>query len=95
MPLGLKFIQDKRHIQNPSSQTVTSILFVGTFIPLHGISVIIEAMKLLRDYEDLKFKFIGDGSEAYKLEAAIKIIKVFLTWSGLERGSLQASWLKQ
>lgn len=77
MPLGLKFIQDKRHAYNPSNRVVTSVLFVGTFIPLHGIGVIIEAMKLLRNYGDLKFKFIGDGSEAYKLEAAMKNNQIF------------------
>ncbi|WP_426801129.1 glycosyltransferase [Xanthomonas campestris] len=72
MPLGLKFIQDKQHVRNPSNRAFTSVLFVGTFIPLHGISVIIEAMKLLHNCQDLNFKFIGDGSEAYKLEAALK-----------------------
>ncbi|MCC8840416.1 glycosyltransferase [Xanthomonas perforans] len=77
IPLGLKLVQSKQPTQNYSTPEVTSVLFVGTFIPLHGIGVIIEAMRLLKSHGDFNFKFIGDGAEAYKLETAIKSDKDF------------------
>ena len=38
-----------------------SVLFFGTYIPLHGIQTIIKAAKLLDDYKDIHFTLIGKG----------------------------------
>lgn len=43
--------------------------FVGGFIPLHGIFVILDAAKILRDNKDICFKLIGTG---FQYEAARK-----------------------
>ncbi|MFL0556299.1 MULTISPECIES: glycosyltransferase family 4 protein [Paenibacillus] len=40
-----------------------SVLFQGTYIPLHGIQYIIEAANQLRDHPDIHFTLIGKGQE--------------------------------
>lgn len=40
------------------------VLFTGTFIPLHGIPIILDAMTQLDTREDLEFVIIGDGQDA-------------------------------
>lgn len=37
------------------------VLYFGTFIPLHGVEVIIEVAKKLKKNSDIVFKFLGDG----------------------------------
>lgn len=39
------------------------VLYYGTFIPNHGVTTIIEAARLLRDEQEIKFELIGDGPE--------------------------------
>jgi glycosyltransferase involved in cell wall biosynthesis len=39
------------------------VLYYGTFIPNHGVDVIIEAANLLREAEEIHFEFIGDGPD--------------------------------
>jgi len=51
-----------------SKQTITNnfqILFIGKYIPLHGLEYIIKAAKLLENEEGIKFKMIGNG-QLYK-----------------------------
>lgn len=58
---------------SPSSSrvnTTTNILFYGQFIPLHGISVIIEAAELLSSM-DIKWKLIGKGQEEVNIKNKI------------------------
>ncbi len=38
-----------------------SVFYLGTFIPFHGVEVIIEAAKILADKNDITFTFCGDG----------------------------------
>ncbi len=42
----------------------TRILFVGTFIPLHGTQVIARSVAALRDNPRIQFRIVGDGQEA-------------------------------
>jgi len=44
------------------------VLYFGTFIPLHGVEVIIEAAKILAKYSDIVFKFCGDGQTKVSME---------------------------
>ncbi len=37
------------------------ILFYGSYLPLHGVHVIVEAARILRDREDVEFEIIGAG----------------------------------
>jgi glycosyltransferase involved in cell wall biosynthesis len=43
------------------------VLFIGTFIHLHGISSIAGAIEQLRARQDLEFRIIGNGPEAFAL----------------------------
>ncbi|MSR47676.1 MAG: glycosyltransferase [Planctomycetes bacterium] len=43
-------------------------LFVGTFIPFHGIDVILRAAALLRDEPRLRITLLGDGQERGAME---------------------------
>lgn len=40
---------------------VFTVLFIGKYIPLHGLEYIIKAAKLLENKKDIKFKMIGNG----------------------------------
>jgi glycosyltransferase involved in cell wall biosynthesis len=44
-------------------------LYYGTFIPNHGVRVIIEAARRLRDYSDIRFELVGQGPEREKMVA--------------------------
>jgi glycosyltransferase involved in cell wall biosynthesis len=58
------------------------ILFVGTFVPLHGIKYICDSLRLIRD-EIIDFVFIGDGQQARILERCIKDLegeKIRILW---------------
>lgn len=44
-----------------------SVLFQGTYIPLHGIQYIIDAANQLRDHPDIHFTLIGKGQEYEKI----------------------------
>ncbi|SFV62972.1 Glycosyl transferase, group 1 [hydrothermal vent metagenome] len=44
-----------------------TVLYVGSYIPLHGVEVVIEAAKILQDMgEDIYFLMIGEGPEYQK-----------------------------
>jgi glycosyltransferase involved in cell wall biosynthesis len=47
------------------------VSFIGTFVPLHGIGVLIDAIKQVQQPERIAFHFIGDGQDATKVEHAI------------------------
>lgn len=48
------------------------VLYVGTFVPLHGFNVIVSAMREMLPSDSIAFRIIGDGQEAQVLEAAIR-----------------------
>ena len=37
------------------------VLFVGTFIPLHGLEYVLQAAALLKDHRDIEFTIVGAG----------------------------------
>jgi glycosyltransferase involved in cell wall biosynthesis len=48
--------------ETPPNKSFT-VLFFGTFIPLHGIEYIVKAAKMLESEKDIKFSVIGTGQE--------------------------------
>jgi len=52
------------------SNESVNVLFYGTFIPSHGVTTIIEAAHLLRDYP-INWTLIGQGQEAKKIDASL------------------------
>ncbi len=54
----------------PAREKVTlDILFVGTYIPLHGIETIIKAAKILENQPDLQFTLVGQGQLYPKIQS--------------------------
>ena len=47
------------------------VLFVGTMIPLHGVDVVLDAARLLRNDRRIEFRLVGDGQQAHLIEDAI------------------------
>lgn len=65
------------------------VLFVGTLVPLHGISVLIGALRLLQADDRLEFRIVGDGQmgcqlEAYQREAPIGQLVWIRDWCTLD-----------
>ena len=63
---------------------VFQVLFIGKYIPLHGLTYIIRAAKLLEDKNDIRFKIIGSGQldeEIMNLRKELSIKNVdFVDW---------------
>jgi glycosyltransferase involved in cell wall biosynthesis len=66
----------------PSSSDGDSceVLFIGTLIPLHGISVIVDAARLLEEHKAIKFTIIGTGQQAGILESALGSGATNISW---------------
>ncbi len=47
----------------PSADNTFRIVYVGTFIPNHGVETMIRTAALLRDRSDIRFRFVGDGPD--------------------------------
>lgn len=45
------------------------VLFIGTLVPLHGISTLIEAVRRLVSRQDIEFRIVGDGAGAPALQS--------------------------
>ncbi len=64
----------------PPFKTVFTVLFIGTLIPLHGLDVILGAIKLLASKQNIHFKIIGSGQMSPLMTAFIAENDVNLTW---------------
>jgi len=49
-----------------------TVLFFGSFIPLHGIEIIVESARILHDKKDILFRICGDGQTKPKIEKKIQ-----------------------
>ena len=65
-------------------RVVFQVLFIGKYIPLHGLAYIIKAAKLLENKNDIKFKIIGSGQldeEIMNLRKELDIKNIdFIDW---------------
>jgi glycosyltransferase involved in cell wall biosynthesis len=59
---------------------ICEVLFIGTLIPLHGISVIVDAARLLEDYKTIRFTIVGSGQQAEILESAKRAGATNIVW---------------
>ena len=50
-----------------ASDKKVRVLFMGTMIPLHGIKVILDAIRLLRDEQKIEFRLVGSGQVAHEI----------------------------
>lgn len=54
-----------RHIHKSNTQTF-DILYYSSFLPLHGVDIVLQAASLLRNEKQLRFIIIGSGPEHKK-----------------------------
>lgn len=52
------------------------VLFVGKFIPLHGLPKIIRAAKLLESSGSIRFKIIGDGQLKDEIQSLVQELQI-------------------
>ena len=78
-------IEDTQLLDIPPRRTIAPlrVLYIGTFVPLHGIDVLVAAVRTVAPSAAIHFHFIGDGQEAGKVEALLTDGDVGITW---ERG---------
>lgn len=43
------------------TSSIFNVFFLGTFIPFHGVEIIVEAARILSEHDDIFFTFCGDG----------------------------------
>ncbi len=71
------------HPKHRDANKVYKVGFYGGFIPLQGVSKIVEAAHLLREH-DIQFEIIGKGSEYKKVMRQVKKLKLnnidFIGW---------------
>lgn len=92
LPLAIdeeRFLNARRTSQKTTNDQVT-VLFVGTMIPLHGIDVILEAIRQLLPDPKLCFRLIGDGQLSDKIANFIATagsdrVKWLRGWQSIER----------
>lgn len=67
-----------------SSFETFRVLFVGTYIPLHGVDVILKAAQYLMDVSDIRFFLVGSGQLREKMETMARKWKlsnvIFQDW---------------
>ena len=59
------------------------VSFIGTFVPLHGIGILMDSVRRTADPERVLFHFVGDGQDAVKVEEVVASGLPGFTW---ERG---------
>lgn len=65
----------------PPDAAPKHVLFVGSFIPFHGIDVIVRAAHLLRERSDIRFVLIGSGqtyAQSERLAATLDLTHIEL-----------------
>ena len=57
-------------MKNPNEKFI--VLFFGSFIPLHGIEIIVKSAKILRKSEDIIFRICGEGQTKTEIKKLIE-----------------------
>lgn len=56
-----------------SNRSVFRVLYYGTFIPNHGVEIIVEAARLLKHDPEIHFELVGEGPEKRRAERLAKL----------------------
>ena len=57
------------------------VLFFGSFLPLHGADVIVEAAGILREMSDIQFTMVGNGPELQRCKKIAQDCGARITWN--------------
>lgn len=67
-----------------ASKKTLQVSFIGKFTPLHGLPVIIQAVKLLEKYRNIHFTIVGKGQLSDDIDRLKKNLKIknvkFMSW---------------
>ena len=72
LPLGVDEERWRNLSDAPTRTAPFVVVFVGTFVPLHGFGVIASAVDLFDANDAVRFVFVGDGQDARVLERLIE-----------------------
>lgn len=68
----------------PTPQKTLEVSFIGKFTPLHGLPVIIKAIKLLEKHKNIHFTIVGKGQLSDDIDLLKKTLKIknvkFIPW---------------
>jgi glycosyltransferase involved in cell wall biosynthesis len=56
----------------PGKEQADTVLFYGSYLPLHGVETIIRAANLLRTERKIKFRIIGQGIQTPKIQSLVE-----------------------
>jgi glycosyltransferase involved in cell wall biosynthesis len=56
----------------PASDGVATVLFYGSYLPLHGVPVVVDAATRLRGDPRVRFELIGDGQTRGEVERVVR-----------------------
>jgi glycosyltransferase involved in cell wall biosynthesis len=79
----LPLATDEQHfhlLPAPEPDGSCTVLFIGTFVPLHGVECILAAADDLHDRPDIRFRIIGDGQMSPLLEEFVRRHQHSLSW---------------
>ncbi len=72
IPLGA--LESKRTSDEKSvnKKDIFTVLYYGSFIPNHGVSIMLESAAKLKNYNDIHFEFVGEGPEKLEIQERAK-----------------------
>src|SRR3546814_21143546 len=73
LPLALEVFSCKIPPPVPRHGHATKVLFIGTFVPLQGTTLIAQAIVALREHEDLEFLIIDLGKASGRARVCQKM----------------------
>lgn len=90
IPLAIDEALFRSDFQRSNDDKTVNVLFVGTFVPLHGIDTLLKGIQPLFDDGRFRFTLLGDGQSASILANALQLNKVariewIRDWQPLER----------
>jgi glycosyltransferase involved in cell wall biosynthesis len=55
--------------ERTGDSSALTVLYMSTYLPLHGVSTVVEAANILRDASNIRFVLVGDGPERPRVDA--------------------------
>lgn len=66
--------------RSPADRKKFRVLFIGNMVPLHGVEVIAQTIRILKAHENIEFRVIGDGQDTPKLEKLLQDKEGSVSW---------------